>query len=144
MTSARFSAPSPTPTPWTWRIGYPHELSGGERQRVLVAMALAQEPELLLLDEPTLHMDLAHQVALLRAMRRLQAERGLTVLAVLHDLNLAAAFAPRVVVLHEGRVAADGEPADVLTPELVARVFGVRRCRRHGVAPATIGDGTWR
>ncbi len=105
---------------------YPHELSGGERQRVLVAMALAQEPELLLLDEPTLHMDLAHQVALLRAMRRLQAERGLTVLAVLHDLNLAAAFAPRVVVLHDGRVAADGVPADVLTPQVVARVFGVR------------------
>jgi ABC-type cobalamin/Fe3+-siderophores transport system ATPase subunit len=105
---------------------YPHELSGGERQRVLVAMALAQEPELLLLDEPTLHMDLAHQVALLRAMRRLQAERGLTVLAVLHDLNLAAAFAPRVVLLHEGRVAADGAPATVMTPDLVARVFGVR------------------
>jgi len=105
---------------------FPHELSGGERQRVLVAMALAQEPELLLLDEPTLHMDLAHQVGLLRAMRRLQADRGLTVLAVLHDLNLAAAFAPRVVVLHEGRVVGDGAPADVLTPELVARVFGVR------------------
>jgi iron complex transport system ATP-binding protein len=104
----------------------PHELSGGERQRVLVAMALAQEPDLLLLDEPTLHMDLAHQVALLRAMWRLRAERGLTVLAVLHDLNLAAAFAPRVVVLHEGRVVADGEPANVLTPELVARAFGVR------------------
>jgi iron complex transport system ATP-binding protein len=104
----------------------PHELSGGERQRVLVAMALAQEPELLLLDEPTLHMDLAHQVVLLRAMRRLQADRGLTVLAVLHDLNLATAFAPRVVVLHQGRVAADGRPADVLTPDLVARVFGVQ------------------
>ena len=141
MTSARFSAPSPTPTPSTSRIGSPHELSGGERQRVLVAMALAQEPELLLLDEPTLHMDLAHQVALLRAMRRLQAERGLTVLAVLHDLNLAAAFAPRVVVLHEGRVAADGQPAEVLTPELVARVFGVRVA--GGVHRRT-ATGTWR
>jgi len=104
----------------------PHELSGGERQRVLVAMALAQEPELLLLDEPTLHMDLAHQVALLRTMRRLRAARGLTVLAVLHDLNLAAAFAPRLLVLHQGRVVADGAPAEVLTPELVSRVFGVR------------------
>jgi iron complex transport system ATP-binding protein len=104
---------------------FPHELSGGERQRVLVAMALAQEPELLLLDEPTLHMDLSHQVALLRAMRRLRAERGLTVLAVLHDLNLAAAFAPRVIVLHEGRVAADGAPHEVLTPDLVELVFGV-------------------
>jgi iron complex transport system ATP-binding protein len=105
---------------------YPNELSGGERQRVLVAMALAQEPELLLLDEPTLHLDLAHQVALLQRLRALHASRGLTVLAVLHDLNLAAAFAPRVAVLHEGRVAADGAPEAVLTPELIGRTFGVR------------------
>jgi len=93
---------------------------------VLVAMALAQEPELLLLDEPTLHLDLAHQVALLRQLRRLHAQRRLTVLAVLHDLNLAAAFAPRVVLLHQGRVAADGASEDVLTPETIAGVFGVR------------------
>ena len=101
------------------------ELSGGERQRLLVAMALAQEPDLLLLDEPTLHLDLAHQVALLAAIRRLRDQRGLTVLAVLHDLNLAAAFAPRVAVLDEGRVVADGPPAEVLSPDLVRRVFGV-------------------
>lgn len=101
------------------------QLSGGERQRVLVAMALAQEPELLLLDEPTLHLDLAHQVALLSAIRRLRAQRGLTVLAVLHDLNLAAAFAPRVAVLEGGRVAADGPPGEVLTPAMVQRVFSV-------------------
>jgi ABC-type cobalamin/Fe3+-siderophores transport system ATPase subunit len=107
-------------------VRYPHELSGGERQRVLVAMALAQEPDLLLLDEPTLHLDLAHQVALLASIRRLRVQRGLTVVAVLHDLNLAAAFAPRAVVLHDGRVAADGFPDDVLTPALVERVFGVR------------------
>jgi iron complex transport system ATP-binding protein len=102
------------------------ELSGGERQRLLVAMALAQEPDLLLLDEPTLHLDLAHQVALLTAIRRLRDQRGLTVLAVLHDLNLAAAFAPRVAVLDEGRVVADGSPGEVLSPDLVRRVFGVR------------------
>ena len=101
------------------------ELSGGERQRVLVAMALAQEPELLLMDEPTLHLDLAHQVAVLSTIRRLQAQRGMTVLAVLHDLNLAAAFAPRVVVLDGGAVAADGPPDAVLTPALVERTFGV-------------------
>lgn len=101
------------------------ELSGGERQRLLVAMALAQEPDLLLLDEPTLHLDLAHQVALLAAIRRLRDQRGLTVLAVLHDLNLAAAFAPRVAVLDGGRVVADGHPAEVLSPDLVRRVFDV-------------------
>ena len=101
------------------------ELSGGERQRVLVAMALAQEPELLLMDEPTLHLDLAHQVALLSAIRRLQAQRGLTVVAVLHDLNLAAAFAPRIVVLDRGAVVADGPAIEVLDPALVQEVFGV-------------------
>jgi iron complex transport system ATP-binding protein len=92
---------------------------------VLVAMALAQEPELLLLDEPTLHLDLAHQVALLRTILLLGRQRSLTVLAVLHDLNLALAFAPRVVVLADGGVAADGPADDVLTPALVQRVFGV-------------------
>jgi len=111
------------------------ELSGGERQRVIVAMALAQEPELLLLDEPTLHLDLAHQVALLRTIRRLRGQRSLTVLAVLHDINLAAAFAPRVVVLAGGGVAADGPAAEVLTPALVNRVFGV------SVRALDAGDG---
>jgi iron complex transport system ATP-binding protein len=101
------------------------ELSGGERQRVLVAMALAQEPDLLLLDEPTLHLDLAHQVALLNAIDRLRLRRGLAVVAVLHDLNLAAAFAPRVALLSAGLVVADGDPARVLTLERVRETFGV-------------------
>jgi iron complex transport system ATP-binding protein len=101
------------------------ELSGGERQRVLVAMALAQEPDLLLLDEPTLHLDLAHQVALLNAIDRLRLRRGLAVVAVLHDLNLAAAFAPRVALLSAGVVVADGDPARVLTMERVRETFGV-------------------
>jgi iron complex transport system ATP-binding protein len=101
------------------------ELSGGERQRVLVAMALAQEPDLLLLDEPTLHLDLAHQVALLNAIDRLRLRRGLAVVAVLHDLNLAAAFAPRVALLSAGVVLADGDPGSVLTTERVRETFGV-------------------
>ena len=101
------------------------ELSGGERQRVLVAMALAQEPELLLLDEPTLHLDIAHQAQLLATVARLRARRGLTVIAVLHDLNLVAAHAPRVAVLGSGRVVADGRPALVLGPDLVRETFGV-------------------
>ena len=103
---------------------YADELSGGERQRVLVAMALAQEPEPLLLDEPTLHLDIAHQAALLASVARLQERRGLTVIAVLHDLNLASAHAPRVAVLGGGRIAADGAPASVLQPALVRDLFG--------------------
>jgi iron complex transport system ATP-binding protein len=101
------------------------ELSGGERQRVLVAMALAQQPELLLLDEPTLHLDIAHQASLLATVARLRARRGLTVIAVLHDLNLAAAHAGRVAVLGSGRVVADGDPASVLRADLVREVFGI-------------------
>ena len=103
---------------------HPDELSGGEQQRVLVAMALAQEPELLLMDEPTLHLDVGQQATLLATVGRLRSRRGLTVIAVLHDLNLAAAHAPRVIVLAEGRVALDGAPASVLRPGAVRELFG--------------------
>ncbi|HWN27153.1 MAG TPA: ABC transporter ATP-binding protein [Actinomycetospora sp.] len=97
-------------------------LSGGERQRVLVARALAGEPRLLVLDEPTNHLDVHHQLELLALVRRSRV----TVLVALHDLNLAAAFCDRVHVLHSGRLAASGAPADVFTPALLAAVFGVR------------------
>jgi iron complex transport system ATP-binding protein len=101
------------------------ELSGGERQRVLVAMTLAQEPRLLLLDEPTQHLDLAHQVALLATLDRLRRTRGLAVVAVLHDPALTALAHPRVVLLSEGRVVADGPAGEVLQPATVARVFDI-------------------
>ena len=94
-------------------------ISGGERQRAVLAMAIAQEAEILLLDEPT-----AHQRAALEHVARLARERGLTVVAVLHDLNLASALASRVVVLADGVVVRDGDPRDVITAALVRDVFG--------------------
>ncbi|MFF7456496.1 ABC transporter ATP-binding protein [Kitasatospora sp. NPDC008115] len=96
-------------------------LSGGERQRVLIARALAQQPALLVLDEPTNHLDVRHQLELLGALRRLPA----TVLVALHDLNLAAYYCDRLYVLRAGRIAAAGPPAEVLTPRLLAEVYGV-------------------
>ena len=101
------------------------ELSAGERQRVLIALALAQEPELLLMDEPTTHLDMAHAAALLSSLSRLQRARGVTVVVVVHDLVLAGMWAPRVVVLDAGRVAADGPPDEALHPDVVERAYGV-------------------
>jgi iron complex transport system ATP-binding protein len=96
-------------------------LSGGERQRVLAARALVQEPQVLVLDEPTNHLDVRHQIELLSLLRG----SGITVLVVLHDLNLAAATCDRLGVLHDGSLVAVGAPWEVLTVELVERVFGV-------------------
>jgi len=100
------------------------QLSGGERQRVLVAMALAQEGSVLLLDEPTVHLDPHHQRSTVELVGRLARDSGAVVLAVLHDLNLASALADRVVVMDAGRVVADGRPAEVLTAATVRAVFG--------------------
>lgn len=101
------------------------QLSGGERQRVALAMALAQEPRLLLLDEPTVHLDLAHQLALVRLLDGLRQSRGLTVLAVLHDLALTGRFADRAVLLHEGRLLAAGSGTVILDPARARLAFGV-------------------
>ncbi|MFJ9852183.1 ABC transporter ATP-binding protein [Streptomyces sp. NPDC101150] len=97
-------------------------LSGGERQRVLLARAFAQEPQVLVLDEPTNHLDVRHQVELLGLLR---AQRRTTLIS-LHDLNAAASLCDRLHVLHQGRVVASGTPRAVLTPQLLAEVFGVR------------------
>ncbi|MGW1882246.1 ABC transporter ATP-binding protein [Streptomyces sp. NPDC001970] len=101
------------------------ELSGGQRQRVWIAMALAQETDLLLLDEPTTFLDISHQVEVLDLVRQLNAQRGRTVVAVLHDLNQAARYADHLVAMKEGRIVAEGRPADIVTAELVREVFGL-------------------
>ncbi|MEZ5355566.1 MAG: ABC transporter ATP-binding protein [Bryobacteraceae bacterium] len=99
-------------------------LSGGERQRVVLASALAQSAETLLLDEPTTYLDLEHQVSIYRLLRE-RARAGSLIVTVTHDLNLAARYADRVLILSEGRLVADGAPADALSPERVAEVFRV-------------------
>ena len=100
-------------------------LSGGERQRVVLASALAQEPQVLLLDEPTTFLDLSHQFAIYSLLRRLSAS-GILVIAATHDLNLAAAYSDRVVVLQKGRVFADAPPSEALSTDRIRAVFNVR------------------
>jgi iron complex transport system ATP-binding protein len=100
-------------------------LSGGERQRAWIALTLAQDTPILLLDEPTTFLDIGHQIEILDLVQRLNLERGMTIVLVLHDLNQAARYANRMVVLNRGQIVADSDPHSVLTPELLAEVFGV-------------------
>jgi iron complex transport system ATP-binding protein len=114
------------------------ELSGGEQQRVVIAMALAQEPQVLLLDEPTVHLDISHQIEILELLRRLNRERGLTVLATMHDLNLAALYFDDIVLLEAGRIVAQGTPQEVLSAERIRAVFHANVL----VQPHPVRDGT--
>ncbi len=100
-------------------------LSGGERQRIFLARALAQQTGILLLDEPTSNLDVLHQLTILGLVRR-SVDAGLTAIAAIHDLNLAARYCDRLVVLSEGRVLTEGAPEEVLTPETIEAAFGVR------------------
>ena len=101
------------------------ELSGGQRQRVWIAMVLAQETPLLLLDEPTTFLDIAHQIELLNLLRDLNRRQGHTVVAVLHDLNQACRYADHIVAMRDGRILAEGDPRSVMTAERVREVFGL-------------------
>ncbi|WP_314455975.1 ABC transporter ATP-binding protein [uncultured Microbacterium sp.] len=101
------------------------ELSGGQRQRVWIAMALAQETDILLLDEPTTFLDVAHQVEVLDLLTDLNRDRGTTTVMVLHDMNMAARYADHLIALREGHVIAAGDPTAVMTSELIREVFGL-------------------
>lgn len=100
-----------------------NELSGGERQRVQIAQALAQEPRILLLDEPTTHLDIYHQVKILNLIRKLNREQSLTIVVVLHDLNLASEYCPRLILLNEGKIYKMGTPQEVLTYQNIEEVY---------------------
>jgi iron complex transport system ATP-binding protein len=100
-----------------------NRISGGERQRAFFAMCLAQQPRVLLLDEPMSHLDIGHQITMLELIRGLNRTEGLTVMAVFHDLNLAAEYCDRLMVLHRGKVQAIGPARDVVTPDMIRRVY---------------------
>ena len=101
-----------------------NDLSGGERQRAVIARALVQEPQILLLDEPTAFLDLHHQLDIARIIKRLNRERGLTVVLVSHDLNLASQYCDQVLLLNHGRMAAMGSPQKVIKPEVIEAAYG--------------------
>ncbi|WP_245608569.1 ABC transporter ATP-binding protein [Saccharibacillus sacchari] len=101
------------------------ELSGGQRQRVAIGQVMAQQPKILLLDEPTAYLDIHYQLDIMELVQEWRAEEGLTVVAVLHDLNLASQYAQRLLLLREGRHAAEGTPEEVLTPEVVGALYEV-------------------
>lgn len=108
---------------WEFRRRTMQELSGGEAQRVIVARALAQKPRILLLDEPTVHLDIKHQIAVMQLLRELNRNEEMTVIIVSHDLNLIARYTDRVVLLKQGTVHADGTPAEVFTADNIRAVY---------------------
>lgn len=103
-------------------------LSGGEIQRVIIARALAQKPKVLILDEPIAHLDIQHQIELLKLVKQLAQTQHITIAMILHDLNFAMAFADHIVLMHEGKIAAEGLPEEVLIPETIKSVYGVDIC----------------
>lgn len=102
-----------------------NELSAGQHQRVMVARGLAQEPELLMLDEPTSNLDIYHQISTMRLLRDIAHRRGIIVLVICHDLNVASRFSDRMIMFSQGRIYADGTPEEVITPETIHNVYRV-------------------
>ena len=101
-------------------------LSGGQRQRAWIAMVLAQETAIMLLDEPTTWLDISHQIDLLELLSELNREKGYTLAAVLHDLNQACRYASHLIALREGKIVAQGAPKEIVTAELIERIYGLR------------------
>lgn len=110
---------------WELRERAVDTLSGGQRQRVWIAMALAQDTELILLDEPTTYLDLVHQLEVLKLLAKLNRDEGKTIALVIHELNMAARFADHMVAVRQGKIAAQGTPGEVMTPEVLRRVFEI-------------------
>lgn len=113
------------------RNSKPHEMSGGELQRVMIARALAQSTPVMLLDEPTSNLDIAHQFEIMELLRDIREKEGKTILIVVHDLNLALQYCPQTILLHKGDIFQKGKTADVLTPENISTIFGVDAIREN-------------
>lgn len=111
---------------WKYRYHPVGELSGGERQRVWLSLSLAQEPNILLLDEPTTYLDSRHQIELMELVKRMQQERNIMVIMVLHDLNLALRYSDRIVAIKDGAIVGDGAPRSIMTEDNLASWFGVK------------------
>lgn len=102
-----------------------NKLSGGEKQRVVVARAIAQDTEIILLDEPISHLDIHHQIEIMNQLRQLNKNKNITIVAVLHDLNIAAAYADHMILMHDGGVYSEGTPVEVLTEDIIKQVYGL-------------------
>lgn len=113
---------------WTLKDKPANALSGGEQQRVIVARALAQEPQILILDEPISHLDLPHQVELMALIRKMAQEKGITVLAIIHDLNLALDYSDYVIMMQKGQVLYSGVPAEIISEHTIRAIYGLEVC----------------